>query len=119
MEVISGEEGCTVFKPLPMMTGRDGQHYSPLQAAGHVFSLEKKTVDTAVTSLRTAASAVAEATCTAKLNLATALGGENCCDSLPCIVLCVSVYVRGVVCLSVYACVCACLWWGGVTAHGS
>lgn len=107
MEVMSEEECCTVFKPLPMTTDRDGQHYSPLQAAGHVLGLEKKTVDTAVTRVRTAASAVAGATLTAKSNLATALGGEDCCHSLPWFVLCVlSVSVRPSLCVCLSACVC-------------
>ena len=88
VEVTSEEECCTVFKPLPMLTGRDGQHFSPLQAAGHVLGLEKKTVDTALTSTRTTTSAAAEATHTAKLNLASALEGEESCDMLPCNVPC-------------------------------
>lgn len=77
VEVISEEECRTVFKPLPMLTGRDGHHYSPVQAASHVLGLDKDTVDTAVTSIRTATSAVADATRTAMLNLATALEGEQ------------------------------------------
>lgn len=65
-----------------MLTGRDGQHYSPVQAAGHVLGLEKKTADTAVTGFRAATSAVAEATHTAKLNLATVLKGAKHYDTL-------------------------------------
>ena len=84
VEVICEEEFRTGFKPLPILTGRDGQHYSPVQAAGHVVGLEKKTVDTAVTSIRTA---LAEATHTAKLNLTKVLEGAKCCDTLTCRVL--------------------------------
>ena len=95
MEVICEEECCTVLKPLPMMTGRDGRDYSPMQAIGHVLGLEKQTVDTAVATVRNAASVLSEKTQTARINLATALEGEECCDMLPCMMLCITMPGHG------------------------
>ena len=84
LEVIS-EEGCyPVLKPMPMMTGRDGQHYTPLQAMGHVLGLQKQTVDTTVGAIRTAASVVADKAQAAQVSLTAALEGEMLCSALPC-----------------------------------
>ena len=78
VEVIREEDCCPILKPMPMMTGRDGQHYTPLQAMGHVLGLKKQSVDITVGAIRTAASVVADKAQAAQGTLATIFEGETC-----------------------------------------
>ena len=105
LEVVCDEEGRTVLKPMPLMTGRDGQGYTPLQAMGHVLGLRKKSVDTTVSAVKTAACLVAEKAQAVQSTFAAALQGKldqaQCIAVLRCAVLCCAVLCCAVLCCAV------------------